>query len=366
MSKQREESASPGSRRSFLGTLTAAAALTASSTSLAQKKKKKDEDAPKVSLAASPPIGFVPFASPGRIVKVTKGNTLQPNGLWPLEEPAKMMVERALTELTGENDLVGALGRFFHKEDKVAIKVNGIAGQKGQTMGTNKEMILPVVQGLLALGIPAENMWVYEQYPSFLAGTRINDKVLPAGVKSYTHNNDKPFGGFAMDPIVVEGIETRFTRFLVEATAVINFSLIKDHSICGYTGMLKNMTHGSTVNPHDFHAHTASPQIAHLYAQEIIKTRTRLCITDGYKLMFEGGPLDRRPDCRIPHESVYVSTDPVAMDTIGAQMVDKARQDKGIKSLKDAKRDPTYIKVAAQLGLGIADLNQIRMREVSL
>ncbi|MFO0658827.1 MAG: DUF362 domain-containing protein [Polyangiaceae bacterium] len=367
MSKQREESASFGSRRSFLGTLGAAAALTASSTALAQKKKPKEEDdAPKVSLAASPPVGFIPFASPGRIVKVSKGNTLQANGLWPLEEPAKMMVERALTELTGENDLVSALGRFFHKEDKVAIKVNGIAGQKGQTMGTNKELILPVVQGLLALGIPADNVWVYEQYPSFLAGTRINDKVLPAGVKSYTHNNDKPLGGFAMDPIKVEGIETRFTKYLVDATAVINFSLIKDHSICGYTGMLKNMTHGSCVNPHDFHAHTASPQIAHLYAQEVIKTRTRLCITDGYKMTYEGGPLDRRPDCRIPHEAVYVTTDPVAMDTIGAMLVDKTRTDKGVKTLKDAKRDPSYIRVAAQLGLGIGDLNQIRMREVNL
>lgn len=368
MSKQDESRGSGVARRTFLGSMAAGAAMTASASALAQKKKKpaaEDSEPPK-SLAAGPPAGFLPFASPGRIVKVSKNNTLQDNALWPKEEPAKTMVERALTELTGEIDLPRALGRFIHKEDKVAIKVNGIAGQKGQTMGTNKELILPVVQGLIDLGVPVENIWVYEQYPSFLAGTRISEKVLPAGVKAYTHNNDKPLGGFNMDPIKIEGIETKFCKYLTEATAVINFSLIKDHSICGYTGMLKNMTHGSTVNPHDFHAHTASPQIAHLYANEIIRSRVRLNITDGFKMMYEGGPLDRRPDCRIPHEAVYVTTDPVAMDAIGALIVDKTRADKGIKLLKDAKRDPSYIRVAAQLGLGIADINQIHMREVNI
>jgi uncharacterized protein (DUF362 family) len=244
----------------------------------------------------------------------------------------------------------------------VAIKLNGIAGQKGQTMATNKELILPVVDYLLALGLPASSIWIYEQYPNFLAGTRINDKVLPGGVKSYTHNN----GTTTMDEIKVEGIGTRFTRFLTEATAVINISTIKDHSICGYTGMLKNMTHGSCTNPHDFHAHNASPQIAHLYAQDVIKSRVRLCVSDGFKVMFEGGPVNGGPEHRVPHDSVYVSTDPVALDAIGAQLVDKLRVARGLRTLKDARRDPSYIRVAAQLGLGVADLNTIRLREINL
>jgi uncharacterized protein (DUF362 family) len=227
---------------------------------------------------------------------------------------------------------------------------------------TASELILPIVEHLLALGLPAANIWVYEQYPSFLAGTRINDKVLPSGVKSFTHNN----GTTTMDEIKVEGIGTRFTKFLTDATAVINVSLIKDHGICGYTGMLKNMTHGSCTNPQDFHAHNASPQIAHLYAQDVIKSRVRLNITDGFKLMYEGGPLDRRPDCRIPHDSVYISTDPVAVDSYHANLIDKIRVEKGLKTLKDAKRDPSYIRVAGQLGLGISDLNAIRVREISL
>lgn len=350
---------SPLSRRDVLGTAVASATVLATTEALAQDKK---ADAPRSALAASAPAGFTPYNAPGKIIKVTKSDSLQENKLWPKPEVAKQVLDRAMLEFTGESDVVKAFGRFLHKDDKVAIKVNGIAGQKGQTMATNKELILPVVEYVLALGVPAANVWVYEQYPSFLAGTRINDKVLPGGVKSYTHNN----GTTSMDEIRVEGIGTKFTKYLTDATAVINISTIKDHGICGYTGMLKNMTHGSCVNPHDFHAHTASPQIAHLYAQDVIKSRVRLNITDGFKLMYEGGPLDRRPDCRIPHDSVYISTDPVAIDAYHADMIDKIRVEKGLKTLKDAKRDPSYIRVAAQLGLGIADLSAIRVREIKL
>ena len=46
--------------------------------------------------------------------------------------------------------------------------------------------------------------------------------------------------------------------------------------------------------------------------------------------------------------------------------VERWRKDKGLPTLAKAGRDPTYIRVAGELGLGIADLNQIRMREVSL
>jgi uncharacterized protein (DUF362 family) len=344
-------------RRGFIGTSAAAvAAMAASRTALA------DEPTSRANLAAAPPEGFSPMATTGRIVKVSKSGSLGDNGLWPNAEPAKMMLERVMSELTGEADVVKAFGRFIHKDDKVAIKVNGIGGQKGQTFGTNKEIVIPIVQSLLALGVPAANLWVYEQYPTFLAGTRVSDKTLPGGVKTYTHNN----GTTTMDEIRVEGIATKFTKYLTDATALINVSLIKDHGICGYTGMMKNATHGSCINPQDFHAHTASPQIAHLYAQDVIKSRARLCITDAFKVMYDGGPLDRRPDCRVHEEAIYATTDPVAMDTYGAMLVDKYRVEKGLKTLKDAKREASYIKVAAQLGLGVGDLNAIRLREVTL
>ncbi|MEJ2435815.1 MAG: DUF362 domain-containing protein, partial [Pseudolabrys sp.] len=150
------------------------------------------------------------------------------------------------------------------------------------------------------------------------------------------------------------------------ATALIDMTLIKDHSICGYTGTMKNLTHGSIINPHHHHTQQANPQIALLYQHPILSSRVRLHITDGYKIIYDRGPLDTDPRRRIPHGAVYVATDPVAMDTIGWKVIDAARRDHGLKSLAQVKREPKYIDTAASLGLGVRDLNQIRLQETQL
>ena len=351
------------SRRKFLGNAAAMAGTAAGAATLGSSGGASGApSAAAASLAASPPAGFVPFAAPGKIVKVAKSDTLMPNGLFPKEDAARTMLERALTELTGETDIAKAMARFVHKDDKVAIKMNGIAGQTGATMATNKEIVLPIVAAVIAAGVPPQNIVVYEQYNSFFNGTRVNAKNLPAGVLTGVHANKDA----TMPEIKVLGVRTKFVRQLTEATAVINVALIKDHSICGYTGCLKNITHGSTINPHDFHAHNASPQIAALYAQDVVKSRVRLHITDGFKLIYDQGPLDKNPERRVPHEAVYATTDPVAMDIIGWGEVEKWRKDKRLPTLAKAGREPTYIRVAGELGLGIADKEQIRMREVTL
>jgi uncharacterized protein (DUF362 family) len=346
-------------RRDFLGALAAGAALVGGA---------GEAFAAGGGLAARPPAGFSPLSIPGKVVKVSKSNTLQPNGLWPLESAAKAMLERAMEELTGLSDLGAAFAKFVHKDDKVAIKPNGIAGKQGQTMATNKELVQHVVRGVMAAGVPASSITIFEQYPSFMNGTRIADKkcvldpAFPAGIKAVVHENKDA----TMPEITVAGVPTKFVRPFTEATAVINVGLIKDHSICGYTGCLKNITHGSTINPHAFHEHHASPQIAELYAQEVVKSRVRLHIIDGFKLIYDEGPLDTNKARRVPNEAVYATTDPVAMDVVGWALVEKWRKDNRLPTLKEANREPTYIRVAGDLGLGVFDKNRIALREVAI
>src|SRR5262249_9499687 len=155
---------------------------------------------------------------PGKIVKVSKSNTLQPNGLWPTEDAARVMLERAMTEFTGKNTLGEAFARFVHKNDKVAIKLNGIAGQKGATMATNRELALEIVRGVIDAGVAAANIVIFEQYGSFLAGTRVADKsrtmdkAFPAGITATIHENKDA----VMPEIVVAGVGTKFVRPFTE------------------------------------------------------------------------------------------------------------------------------------------------------
>lgn len=349
-------------RRTFLG---AAAAGAAAATGVFGGEALAEETRPV--LTARPPAGFSPLSVPGKIVKVTKSNCLQPNGLWPTQAAADVMLQRAMEAMTGLSDLGQAFAKFVHKDDKVAIKPNGIAGRDGATMAANKELLLAIVRGVIAAGVPASQIHIYEQYPSFLAGTRVADKLarmdaeFPAGITASIHENKDA----TMPSVTVGGIQTKYVRAFTEATAVINVSNFKDHSICGYTGTMKNITHGSIINPHHFHAHNASPQIAQLYAQDIVRSRVRLHITDAYKIIYDQGPLDKNPKRRVPHESIYVSTDAVALDVIGWQVVEKWRRDNGLPTLKDALREPTYIQNAADLGLGVFDKNHISMRELT-
>jgi len=266
-------------------------------------------------------------------------------------------------ELTGAPNISEALGKFIHKDDVVAIKPNGIAGQSGATMAANFEVILPVVEGLIKLGVPPEKITIFEQYPSYLTGTRVKKSKLPAGVKTGIHGNQDA----TMKAIAVfEKIKTKYVRFFTEATAVIEITNFKDHSICGYTGCLKNISHGCITNPQKHHAHHANPQIAVLYAHDIVKSRVRLHIVDAFKIIYNKGPLDKDPKRRIPHGAIYVGTDPVAVDTIGWQVVEKARKENGFKTLAQSGREPKYIAKAADLGLGEHRESKIKLSEVAL
>ncbi|MBI5531674.1 MAG: DUF362 domain-containing protein [Deltaproteobacteria bacterium] len=353
-------------RRTWLrGGLAAGAALAAST--LAGKASAGPQTLPGAEdLIASPPAGFTPLKLPGRVVKVTRGTSfpalMQPNLLWPKPEVARQMLERAMTDLTGAPNMIDSMKRFIHPDDVVAIKVNGIAGSN---MSVAWELILPVVEAVIGVGVAPSRITVYEQFPNFLSSTRVGlqGNALPSGVLARYHSNQL---SRMRDVEVVRGVPTRYARFLTDATALINLALIKDHSICGYTGLLKNITHGSIVNPSAHHGNHANPQIALLFGHPIVQSRVRLHITDGFKLNYDGGPLDKKPQCRIPHGAVYVTTDAVAMDTVGWQVVEQARRDHGIKSLTEAGRAPAYLQTAADLRVGTYDLNAIRLQSTSL
>ncbi len=362
MSESDRESQLPAvSRRTFVKGAAGAAAAAASASFLWNRPVAAD------ALIAAPPPGFVPMAIPGKVVKAERAGDLRalmkPNELWPKDDVAKLMLEKAMCEFTGAPNLVESMKKFIHKDDIVAIKPNGIAGQKKGEMAFNFELIKPVVEAVIGAGVKPGNIMVYEQFPNFLQGTRVNKKgyELPEGVQTGTHNNRN----HKMPALhLYQNTPVKYATFMMNATAVIDLTQIKDHSICGYTGTLKNITHGNIDVPHHHHAHNASPQIAMLYNHPLVTSRVRLHITDGFKMMYDRGPLYRDPTTTILHGGVYVSTDPVAMDTIGWQVVDKERKAHGLKSLKDSRREPTYIRTAGEFGLGVHDLNAIRLRTV--
>ncbi len=355
-------------RRDFLGLATAG--LCSAAFSAAHRDVLAfDPDAFLAPWIAAPPAAFRPLKLPGRVAKVTKAGDLralmQPNELWPKSEIANRFLESVMVALTGETSLVSSLRHFVHPEDRVALKINGISGQTGATVAFNAELVLPLVRGLLELGVAAQHITVFEQFPNFLAGTRVNRPglELPEGVIASAHaNRDVRMPEVA----AFNRTKTRFVRQVTDATAIIDLTMMKDHSICGFTGALKNMTHGQIVNPEKHHAHRCDPQIPVLYVHPVLQSRVRLHIVDAFKVIFDKGPLDKDPACRTLHGSVYAATDPVALDTIGTQVISSIRRERGLPTWESVGRAPTYVQTAAELGLGLTRDADITLKAVTL
>ncbi len=235
-------------------------------------------------------------------------------------------------------------------------------------MATNKELVLPFIEAMIASGVPAASITVLEQYPSFLGGTRINASNVPAGVKVAVHNNEDATMEYRMIPGT--GVQTKFVRVLTESTALINFSLVKDHSIAGYTGALKNMTHGMQRSTRTtIHVHHASPADRDARRAGRDQVAPAPSSYDAFKVMCHGGPLDKQPAVSSSRtRRCMSSTDPVAMDIGRLGDGREARagyEEPHARSPPRGASRPTSQRPAS-LGLGIADRARIQLKDVTM
>jgi hypothetical protein len=106
---------------------------------------------------------------------------------------------------------------------------------------------------------------------------------------------------------------------------------------------------------------------------------------DGMRQVWHGGPLTQEQDFIYQAGTLLIGTDPVAIDTVELQIIDKKRQLEGAPSVweHDPKsitsdgrefyhdahknlfyRQPGHIAAAGKLGLGVSDLARIDRRQI--
>ena len=312
---------------------------------------------PGPAVAAPPPEPTGPTRGPGYVVKVHMPNMR--GRFFPHAAAAKEMVERAVTALAGKADLKDAWGLFIKKDDRVGIKINALGGRLA---GTTKEVVDPIVEGVRAVGVPDENIVIYDQYGANMRGARFELQDKPGKLRIINHDV------LGYEKAMTEsagGGKGRFAKTLGWTTAVINVPVMKDHDLAGVTCAIKNMVAGNVESPPLMHRriHTALP---HFYALEAIRGRVRLTICDGSFCLYEGGPKCQNPTTVVAHESIYATTDPVAMDAIALEVVDELRVKNKLRTLERSGRPATFLKVAEGLGLGIAERSRIHLETIDL
>ena len=340
------------------------------------------------------PLGM-PGLFPGRVADVFHADAIVRRRV--SEAAVRAMVDAGMKALTGDAAANDAWARFFVPSDVVAIKVNP-SGVPGTV--TSMPLVREVIRALMAIGIPARSLIVYDRNSHQLEvngyHTLIQPGVRVVGLDQRWAVNGTTRGGY--DPTAyceMDCFGERETRSYLatvvtkEATKIIDLPCLKEHNASGVTGCLKNLAYGSFNNvdrTHDSPKTFTDPVIAVMCSAAPIRHKSVLHIMDGLRAVYHSGPFAWNPEFVWEAKTLLFGTDPVAVDRIELEIVEAKRRELGVPPLasrdpatigttadmsrtahKNAHyREPGHIKTAAELGLGRWELNEIDRRPVRL
>ena len=342
-------------------------------------------------LAKKSQLGM-PGLFPGRVVEIADRRSIVANRV---SQPiVHDMLERGLKELTGESSAQAAMTKFIEPKDVVGIKINPSGAP---ACCSSPELVREIISTVRSVGVPARNIVVYDRFgdemdqgsyhavlPPGIRVVNIQDGLLDAsGYDANVYCQASFFGEWEtrsyMASVVANGLDK-----------IINVPTFKDHSASGVTGCLKNVAYGtfnnvarSHVAPYTF----TNPLIGVMCTVEPLRSKVVLNIMDGMRMVWHGGPLTQNQEFIYAAGLLMVSTDPVAMDTIELEAIDKKRLEQGAPSVWEHKatsittdnrefyqdasknlfyRQPGHIPAAGKLGLGVSDMKQIDHRRLQI
>ncbi|MCW5978142.1 MAG: DUF362 domain-containing protein [Bryobacteraceae bacterium] len=373
-------------RRSFLQ-YAAAASLAGAEVS---------RDAPKYRVVSS----YKPAADPGmpgpyagQVVAVHSNRCLDENSEKVDAAAVREMIERGMRELTGEARAEDAWRRFISPDDVVGIKVNCSGAPK---VMSSPEIVGEIARNLVAIGVKPDRIYLYERFQGQVDSVNY-PAHLPTGVQIVTAEARRG-GNQAYDPAMYVEVDffgeedTRSNAMRVVTrtlTKIINVPNMKDHGASGVTGCLKNIAYGSFSNVARSHQTSVTYTLSFigtLAASEPVRSKTVLQIMDGLKGVWHAGPFVASRRFVFFPKQIHIGTDPVAIDRLLIDTIDDKRKQmkaisvwdrnpKTLGSVRDRDRDPNvnvlirepgHIEYAANLGLGVYDIEKIRVRKIEL
>jgi hypothetical protein len=298
--------------------------------------------APTVTPTSAPP------AKLGRVIRARHTGVWDGEKLAP--EAIRQMLDASITELTGLNDAIEAWASLFDPGERIAIKVNTI---RGSSFWTHVPLVMAVTERLQETGVPAEQIVIFDRDTGELeaAGFPINRDG--AGVRCYgTDTGDNYVAGWT----VMES-NIGFSNILLDCDALINMPILKQHGYSGISFAMKNH-YGTFERPWELH-HRIEHALPELNALQPIKERTRLIIGDVLTVVKQDW------SSAITGDSIVMSFDPVAHDTIGLQLCEEALASEGLDS-RVARSVTPWLELGAELGLGINDPDSIDLVDITL
>ncbi len=272
----------------------------------------------------------------------------------------RTMLDAALTRLTGKRDAKAAWASLFKPADRVAVKVNTLGHH------THPAVAAAVAQCLVAAGVPAGNVLVWDRSTAELkaAGYKIVTKgAAPRCYATDAVGERGTVAGYEAKVATSGAIGSRYSAIVSRwATALISLPVLKDHSLAGLSGTLKNFF-GAIHNPNRYHDDHCDPFVADAVKHPWISWKLRLAVVDATIAQYDGGP-GKDPKARWPAGMILAGVDPVAVDAVSLQLLDAQRRAKRFRAVADDDRPARHILSAEKRKLGVADLKRIERVEI--
>lgn len=272
-----------------------------------------------------------------------------------VKDVLKDMLGSAIKELSGENQVNDAWKQYFDEDETVGIKINTLAGLR---MTTHQELTYLIADSLADIGIDPENIIIWDKADRDLRSAGYEIKKDGNGYRCYGTNEDYS------RLTIHQNIASRFSLILEQCSSLVNVPVLKHHGLAGVTISLKNWF-GAINNPNKYHDDECDPFIADVNHVPILREKQRLTICDALMAQYESGPSYRRKYAW-NFNGLILATDPVALDTVGLQIIDDKRKENGLKPLQKTNCPPKHIATAAdsEHRLGTSDLAEIDVVEI--
>jgi len=334
-------------------------------------------------------------------------------------DEARSMLNRSLLKLTSASDIGTAWTRLgITPRDVVGIKIT-TAG--GPLLSTHRPLVQAICDGLQAAGVPPSQIVIWDKdagdmrsagytpipateshvgidaifpgsgydpraiFKSEIVGTLIwgdsefvrhdnNDDLTMAAASAVSRKgyNDDGMGGLnppgsdaltGVSPIPQTSDKSHFAKLVSSiCTKIINVPVLSDNAAIGINGCLGSLALASVDNNRRFVGDPTygDPAICEIMSNELLRRKVVIHILDALVAEYAGGP---RFDPQFTKSigALYVSRDPVAVDSLVLKRMEQWRTNDGNGRIDPIGKAAGYIHSAAQYNLGTDDPHRIQL-----
>jgi len=264
----------------------------------------------------------------------------------PNNDIVQAMVDRGIIQFTGQTNLTASWLSLVSTNDVVGVKVYSNAGA---ISGTRPAVVAGVIHGLIAAGVPPNNIIIWDKYLDDLRNAGFLRLASDLGVRvagSFESGYDeKAF--YNPDTAIVgqlvwgdlefgkkgEGIGRKsYVSELVsrEITKIISVAPLLNDYDAGVSGHLVSLSLGSVDNTRRFEVSPSRLAIAipEIYALPQLSDRVVVNITDALIGQYAGSSRVLLQYSEVLNQ-LWFSHDPVALDTLALKELEQRRREMG-------------------------------------